>query len=234
MLEGSGKIIGFDGLFGKAHGNSAARWENWDNISPDQARNAVAVLDWTRRATEARPGEHPPLPPQPGGIVDSAVQLDSQSSGGPKVNLLTRDQSVLWFFQTREGAKGVLEIPGSENEPSAARIRYKLIQNADSISAAEDLEARLDAASTISGTTDKDNALAGVARDAAQAGEAGIVKAALWRIAGNEERDRAAHESARLLANRGLRKQAIEVAKTISGNETRDRALAELAGPASN
>src|SRR5437016_1084526 len=74
-----------------------------------------------------RRGEPAPAAPTSGGLVGSAVQLDSQY--GPIVNLLTRDQSVLWFFQTRDGSKGVLQIVGFTNDPRAVKIRYKLVRN---------------------------------------------------------------------------------------------------------
>ena len=48
-----------------------------------------------------------PPPPEPGGIYNSATQLGSREPGGPIVNILAREQSVTWFFKTREGATGV-------------------------------------------------------------------------------------------------------------------------------
>ena len=71
--------------------------------------------------------------------------------------------------------------------------------------------------------------MAGLARDAAKAGEVEIVKNALGQIGDNEMRDQAALEAARLLAKRNLRKYGVEVAKSITSNEIRDQALSELA-----
>jgi hypothetical protein len=95
--------------------------------------------------------------------------------------------------------------------------------------AKEQLNARLEAARTISGSLDRDAALTGVVRDAAAAGETAVVKSALQRIGGGIARDDAAREAALLLAKRGLRKEAVEIAKGISGSLMRDATLSELA-----
>jgi len=81
----------------------------------------------------------------------------------------------------------------------------------------------------IGSNTERAKAMAGVAADAARAGEVETVKKALGQISDNVMRDQATLNSARMLARRGLRKQAIEIAKTISGNTVRDTALSELA-----
>jgi hypothetical protein len=127
MFAGDGKIIGFDGVFALAHGDNSINWNDWDSLSPEQTRGAVNVLDWFRRATEARSfGQPAPPGPATGGIVNSAFQLESQHEGGPMVNLLTREQSVLWFFKTRGGANGVLQIMEFDT-PNRVKIRYKLV-----------------------------------------------------------------------------------------------------------
>jgi len=227
MFAGDGKIIGFDGVFALAHGDNSTNWNDWDSLSPEQTREAVNVLDWFRRATEARSfGQPAPPGPVTGGIINSAFQLDSQIGGGPLVNLLTREQSELWFFKTREGANGVLQIMES-NAPNTVKIRYQLVKSDSPFR--EALAARLKAASIISGNTERDAALARLARDAAKAGEAELVKATLQEIRGTTERDQAALDSVRQLARLGLKLQAVEIAKTISSNSTRDLALSELA-----
>jgi hypothetical protein len=233
MFDGNGRIIAFDGLFAQAHDNRSENWEDWDGITPENVRDAMAVLDWNRRANEAqRGGRPPPRAPESGGVFDSAVQLDSQYAGGPRVNLLTRDQSMLWLFQTRDGAKGVLQILAFTDEPSAVKIRYRTITSgANQISADkhEELSARLEAALMIGSQTEKDKALGVVAADAAKAGEAEIVSNAIEQIGASSYRDQAALDSVRLLAKRGLRKEAIRIAQRISGTSTRDLALTELA-----
>ena len=51
MFAGDGKIIGFDGTFAVAHGDSSTNWDDWDGMSPEGVRAAVEVVDWSRRAT---------------------------------------------------------------------------------------------------------------------------------------------------------------------------------------
>src|SRR5258708_19990423 len=63
MFAGDGKIIGFDGVFPMAHGDSSTNWDNWDALRPEQVREAVNVVDWTRRATEAARRTEPVPPP---------------------------------------------------------------------------------------------------------------------------------------------------------------------------
>ena len=182
MFAGDGKIIGFDGVFALAHGDSSTNWENWDELKPEQVRTAVEACDWNRRATLALShGESAPPAPKSAGIYHSATQLDSREPGGPAVSLLTRDQSAAWFFKTREGAMGVLQIENFTGG-RAAKIRYKLIQKPESNSATastEVLEDRLAAASAISDESQKSQALSLVAIDAAKAGRYQIVEDAI-------------------------------------------------------
>jgi len=244
MFAGDGKIIGFDGIFSVAHGDSSANWDDWDGLIPDQAGTAVESIDWERQATDAS-AHGRPMPPAPaeGGSYRSAMQLDSREPGGPLVNLLTRDQSVNWFFKTRTGRLGILQIVGFNGNPPVATIRYKLIQPAAADEASpnasatvgarnasrEALDERLDAASSITDVAQKDRPLAAVATDAAKAGDVEIVKKALGQMYDRTQRDEATHEAARQLADYGLRKQAIELAKGISDYTIRNQALTELA-----
>jgi predicted RNA-binding Zn ribbon-like protein len=93
----------------------------------------------------------------------------------------------------------------------------------------EALMDRYDAASTISDFTQRDQALAGVAVDAAKIGNVETVRMALRKMADFTVRDAAARESALQLAHAGFHRQAIEVAKTISDFTVRDQTLSELA-----
>jgi tRNA A-37 threonylcarbamoyl transferase component Bud32 len=130
MFAGSGKLIAYDCVFAKAHGNSSTTWESWDDLTPQEVRDAVAVVEWGKRARQAQRGQQPWLKtPAAGGIVYPAAQLDSQSPGGPLVNLLTTEQSVLWFFKTSQGSMGVLQIVGFAEDARAAKVRYKLVQS---------------------------------------------------------------------------------------------------------
>jgi len=212
LFAGDRRIIGFDGVF--THGGG----QDWDNVRPQQVRDAIAFLEGGKRATK--------FPRSRSVIAESATQL-SQSGDGPVVNLLTRDQSELWFFKTRDGSLGLLQIVGFTDEPDAVRIRYKLVSS--SVDDREQLSARLDAAGMIGNLTERDKALSVVATDAARAGEVKTVSVAIERISTLSYRDQAALDAIRLLAKRGLRKEAIQIAQRITSISMRDLALSELA-----
>jgi hypothetical protein len=243
MFAGEGRIIGFDAVFPLAHGDSSMNRESWDSLRPEQVSEAVNVVDWGRRASEAsRQGQPVPPGPTSGGTVNSAVQL-SQYPDGATVNLLTREQSAIWFFKTREGAMGVLQILGFTDDPDGVKIRYKLVQQTslaqndptnaanptETFNARENLAARLEAAEMMSNIGEKDKSIAAITLDAAKAGEVEIVTRSLQQISNVAKCGETAHESARLLARRGLRKQAIQIANTINNIALRDQALSELA-----
>ena len=161
----------------------------------------------------------------------SASRLVSQYGDGPVVSLLTRDQAELWFFKTRDGSKGVLQIVGFTEEPNAVKIRYKLLGSAAneiSTEKREELSARLAAAAMIGSHTERDKALAQVATDAARVGKVDTANSAINRIGTSSTRDQASLDAVRLLAKRGLRKEAIQIAQRISNSTTRDLALSEL------
>jgi hypothetical protein len=46
---------------------------------------------------------------------------------GPKA-LLSTDQSFNYFFKSRGGAVGILQIAGFTENPKAVKVRYKLVQ----------------------------------------------------------------------------------------------------------
>ena len=94
---------------------------------------------------------------------------------------------------------------------------------------AADLKARLRAADSIISFTQRDRALAPIARDAARAGETALAKQALAKMTSFTSRDRAASEAARELAKTGHRTDAIDIARTITSFTQRDAALKELA-----
>ena len=240
LYAGDGKIVGFDGTFSPAHGNSSTNWDDWDGMAPEQVRAAVDVVDWGRRVREAqRRGQPTPPAPEAGGNYNSAMELASQQPGGPTVNLLTRDQSVTWFFKTREGAQGILQIVSLANDPATAKIRYKLLQQTNGEGAAVpietthissgDLEDRLQAASMMNDFTARDQALNNLALSAAKAGDSKIAADSLRRMSDFTTKDQASLGVVRELAKHGLRKQAIDIAKTISDFTTKDQALSELA-----
>ena len=156
------------------------------------------------------------------------------------VNLLTHDQSVTWFFKTREGAEGILQLASFTNDPPSAKIRYKLIQQTNGDGTAIHIEVnntssdtladRLEAASMMTDFTAKDRALGSLAVDAAKAGNARVAKESVQKITDFSERSQVALETVRALAKRGLRKPALEIAKSITDFTIRDQALSELAG----
>jgi len=145
----------------------------------------------------------------------------------------------MWYFKTRDGAVGILQIVSFTNDPAAAKIRYKLVQGSDgegitrpvevNNAADETLADRLQAALMMRDYTIKDSALSKVALDAANAGNTKVATEALQKMSEYTARDQAAFQTARALARHRMRKAAIETAKTISDFTIRDQALAELA-----
>jgi len=248
LYAGEGKIIGFDGIFAAAHGNSSTNWDDWESITPEQVqigleRDGASANAWkvARDAAEARLRGNPAPPIRESNFVfHPAAQLDSSEPGGPVVHLLTRDQSVTWFFKTREGAEGILQLVGFPAEPATAKIRYKLLQkaNGERVTAPveadnpsdETLDDRLQAATMLNDFTAKDDALGKLAADAAQAGNAKVAGQALQKMSDFTARSQAGLGVVRELAKRGLRKPALEIAKTITDFTIRDQALSELAG----
>jgi hypothetical protein len=240
MFAGNGKLIGFDGLFPIAHGDSQENMDDWDALTPQEVRAAVEMVDWERHVREARVrGE--PLPPATAAGVDyrSAMQLDSRESGGPVVNLLTRDQSTNWFFKTREGNMGVMQLIRFNTNPATATIRYKLIQPVTNNTGAAlggtgkgtvlgMLLQRMEAASKMNDGEGKDGPLAIAAAKAARAGQVERVKETLDQILDTTLRVEATREAAVLLARQGMKKQAIDMAREISDDAVRNRALSEL------
>jgi predicted Ser/Thr protein kinase len=146
-------------------------------------------------------------------------------------------------FKTREGGTGILQASDVVGNPGMLKICYKLMKQAPPLGSDRNiaapagekkisrntLEGRLEAASMINDFNEKDRSMAGVAVDAATAGELEIVKTSLRQITDYTTRDTAALESARALARRSQRKQALEIAKSINDFTTRDKALFELA-----
>jgi predicted Ser/Thr protein kinase len=243
LYVGDGKIIGFDGVFSAAHGNSSTNWDEWDDMTPEQVLTAVDGLSASnlsfqlaRDAAEDRlkGKQSQPSPVRP------AIVLDSSEPGGPVVNLLTRDQSVTWFFKTREGAEGVLQLVSFTKDPASAKLRYKLIQqtNGEGVTVPlqvkntsdDTLTDRLQAALMMNDYNGKDNALGKLALDAAKAGNSKVAGDALAKMYDYTARSQAALGTIRELARHGLRKPAMEIAKTIPDFNLRDQALSELAG----
>jgi len=179
--------------------------------------------------------------------LNRAIQEFGFISEAPE---LTTDGTLpaTFFIQTRNNLNGILQITGFTGNPRGVKIRYKLVQNAGSKTAAApsptsdastkapdvgaraaDLQARLVAAEQIMSFSERDKALAIIAQDAARDGDATIAHRALDKITAFTARDAAALEAARALAKAGQRADAIELAKMITSFVERDKALKELA-----
>ena len=63
--------------------------------------------------------------------VGQAWTLMQQESRQEQIFGAPPGQSGTFFFQTREGGKGILQITGFSENPPGVRIRYKLVQNGD-------------------------------------------------------------------------------------------------------
>lgn len=89
-------------------------------------------------------------------------------------------------------------------------------------------EARLQAAGAIVSITERDQALASLALEAAAARDAAMTRRTLGKMVGIITRDDTARAAAQLLAQGGLHAEAVAVAQGITSIITRDRTLAEL------
>ena len=130
MFNGNGQVIGFDGNFAIAHGESSTNWDDWAGLSPEMTRAALetigrATLNTQSGTTIVRVSVAPNSD-----SYTSAVRLFSQNENGLSADLLTREQSATWFFKTREGGMGILQITGFTDNPRGVKIRYKLVQPA--------------------------------------------------------------------------------------------------------
>jgi len=120
MNDDKGRVIAFEGTWVVAHGTNSAAWDNWEGLTPEMVRTAVGVVE--QAAAKATSGTTIV------GTHTSARRLHSRYDG-PAVNELTRDQSTLWYFKTREGGLGILQVIDLSDTPSSVRIRYKLVNS---------------------------------------------------------------------------------------------------------
>jgi predicted Ser/Thr protein kinase len=140
--------------------------------------------------------------------------------------------SRIKLFVTKDGSTGVLQIGRTD---AGFQIRYKLVEQMAGISGKtqakvrESLANRLEAASSILGSEDRDRALAKVAKEAARLGQPEIVQKAIPRVLSVNNRDDTSRECALILAKHGFPKQAVDIAKRIIGNQARDQTLLDLA-----
>lgn len=161
------------------------------------------------------------------------------ASESRKLMMLMRNQSPTWFFKTREGAEGMLQIVDFTNESQVATIRYKLIQQTNSLgepisakvgdSSSDLLRQRLNAASMMNDSSKRSRTLASLAIDAAKMGNAKIAAESLSQMSDAETIARTGKQIVGMLVKQGLRKEALDVANLISDSNTRDEALSEIA-----
>jgi hypothetical protein len=90
-------------------------------------------------------------------------------------------------------------------------------------------DARLEAASAIKDRDIRDEAFAGLAGEAAAAGEHGVVQMAIGKIAAADVRNETTCSCAIRLARAGKSAEAIELAKAVSDESQRDETLAQMA-----
>jgi hypothetical protein len=129
-------------------------------------------------------------------------------------------------------AGGSYAIGAGTQEPTCSVAGHSLPPSARVVtppSRTADLEARLKAAGTITSFVTRDKVMAGIARDAAVAGDAKLTSRALGKMTAFTTRDKAALEAARALSKAGHRAEAIKIAGTITSFTQRDAALKELA-----
>lgn len=92
-----------------------------------------------------------------------------------------------------------------------------------------DLDGRLTAAKGMHDVAEKDRALAQVARDAGDAGDAVIADQAIAAMHDVAEKDKAAYSAALRLAKAGKAEAATATAKAIHDVALKDKALAKIA-----
>jgi hypothetical protein len=127
MFNAKEQIIAFEGVFAVAHGEGSTNWDDWAGLSPETARIAVETIERATRGTESGYTIAPALN-SGSRTYTSAMRLHSRYPGSPAVNLLTREQSAVWFFRTREGSLGLMQILGFTDNRRGVTIRYKLLQ----------------------------------------------------------------------------------------------------------
>jgi hypothetical protein len=124
MFDDSGGVLAFAGVWAVAHGTNSATWDDWDGLTPEMAHVALAKIEEATRTTQS--GETT-VSEYNGPIYTSAKRLYSRSAG-PAVWELNREQSVTWFFKTREGGTGLLQVTGFTENPRGVKLRYRLVK----------------------------------------------------------------------------------------------------------
>ena len=144
-------IGAYDGFYGMTRDMDTLTRDRWDIETPVAVANSLGDLG---RDITARFGDF---------------------------SRMNNPTNYIYGFKTRDGAVGLLQVPGFTDNPASVQIRYKLFRPAGSQNAVvsekaapdirEKLSDRLEAASNILTTDKKDELLATIAADAARAGE---------------------------------------------------------------
>jgi hypothetical protein len=111
----------------------------------------------------------------------------------------------------------------------AATNNFPLLSTEARTNLVEALNERMEAATSINDSSEKEKVAAVIAIDAAKVGETDLVTQALSQISDQAERDQTTAAAAMLLAKSGLRKPAIDLARSISDEDTRNKILSVLA-----
>ncbi len=101
--------------------------------------------------------------------------------------------------------------------------------NSPSATSPADVAGRLKAAQEMNNVSQRDDALAAVAKDAAAAGEGDVTAKALGAMNNVAKKDDAAEDCAVALARAGKAAAAVQVAKLINNVAKRDAVLAKVA-----
>jgi len=128
MFNGNGQIIAFEGNFAIAHGASSADWDDWSGLSPEMTRAAVETIGSATRNVNSGTTTIT-LSTNSVGLTYTTAQKLFSRQGGVSADLLTREQSSTWFFRTREGSVGILQITGFTDNPHGVKLRYKLVEH---------------------------------------------------------------------------------------------------------
>jgi hypothetical protein len=137
----------------------------------------------------------------------------------------------LWALLLSAGCESkvltvTLSNPLDPGGPAVARLEEAPVQPPEESEAR--YAARLEAALSISSPFERDDALAGLAAEAA-AGQGGVVKRCLAAISNPFTKDETARRCALRLARAGRGEEAVEVARSISNPFERDAVLKKMA-----
>jgi len=130
-VHGDREVLGFDGAFVLAHGTNSADWDAWDGITPAQTIYVGNFAAWSR-VYQKNQQTSEPAPEYVEGVPHTLRQAEQRTSsewGAPVVSVLKPEQSITYYFRTREGAVGLMQIIGFTGNPRAVKIRYKLVQS---------------------------------------------------------------------------------------------------------